>query len=155
MFARDRVVEEVALLQHEADLPPERPVVERAQLEAVEPDRPLGRLHQAGEQLDQRRLARAAAPDDRDRLARLDRERDAPPGSAATPGRRSGSRRSRSSTRARERRHRPQLRAVAALLRLVVEHVVEPAEQDLRELELVPEREQHQHAARSRARSAR
>ena len=62
----DRLVEEVVLLEHERRLPAQRPVVERAQIDAVVEDRALGRLQQPGEQLDQRRLARAAAADDRD-----------------------------------------------------------------------------------------
>ena len=46
---RDRVVEQVVLLEHEADLPAQRPVVERAHVVAVEGDRALGRLEQPGE----------------------------------------------------------------------------------------------------------
>ena len=68
--ARDRVVEQVAVLKHEADLPAQRAVVERAQVDAVVVDRPLGRLEQPREALDQRRLAGAAAPDDRDASVR-------------------------------------------------------------------------------------
>src|SRR5207253_749188 len=70
--AGDRLVEEVVLLQHEADLPAERAIVERAHVVAVVGDRAFGRLEESGEQLDQRRLARATTADDRDRLTWLD-----------------------------------------------------------------------------------
>src|SRR5207248_2250348 len=110
-------------------------------IEAVEEDRALGRLDQAGEQLDQRRLARAAAADDRDRLARIDGEGEvledrrrvrsavAEPDAAQLDA-------------ARERPYGAKSGAIGSLLRLLVEDVVEPPEQDVRVLELVPEREQ-------------
>ena len=139
----DRGVEEIALLEHEADLAPQRPVVERVQLELVVDDRAVGRLHQPREQLDQRRLAGAAAADDRDRLAGLDLEVEplqdrrrlrAAVAEADVP----------QLDGAGERRHGAEPRVVGALLGLVLEHVVEAAEEDLRELELVPEHEQEQ-----------
>ena len=57
-------------------MPAERPVVERPHLEAVEADRAFRRLHEPGEQLDERRLAGPAAADDRDGFTWLDREVD-------------------------------------------------------------------------------
>ena len=57
--AGDGVVEEVVLLQHEADLPAEVAVVERLEVDAVVEDGALGRLEQPGQALDQRGLARS------------------------------------------------------------------------------------------------
>ena len=80
MLRGDRVVEEVVLLEDDPDLPPQLAVVERLHVDAVEEDRPLGRLEQPGQALDERRLAAAAPADDGDRAPGRDLERDAAAG---------------------------------------------------------------------------
>ena len=74
--ARDRVVEEITVLEHVADLAPQVLVAERAHVGAVVADHARGRLEQPREAADERRLARPAAPDDGHHRARLDAERD-------------------------------------------------------------------------------
>ena len=100
-------------------------VVERREVHAVEEDRALGGLEEARDELDERRLAAAAAADERDGLARRDLERDRPRGWRASPGRRSGS--PRRAARCGPRGSAPgrsRDRSVA-LLRLLLEDVVQ------------------------------
>ena len=79
-LALDRPLEQlvVGVLEHEPDGRGElgdRPA--RRSTSPAEQDRALGRAEQAVEVLHERRLARAVLAEDRDRLARLDRQRDA------------------------------------------------------------------------------
>ena len=76
MLRGDRVVEEVVLLEDEPDLPPQVAVVERLHVDAVVEDRPLRRLEQADQALDERRLPGSAAAHDRHGLAGRGFERD-------------------------------------------------------------------------------
>ena len=62
----NRVVEEVALLEHEADVAPRAPIVDGPQVGTVELDRALCGLEQPGDELDERRLPRSGATDERD-----------------------------------------------------------------------------------------
>ena len=97
MFSRTRAREEEALLRHDPELPAQRRHGDVAQVVPVDRDAPAGRVVEAGEQLDDRRLARAGVA----RRARpsgpaSDRERDAVQHlRAALARRRSGRRRTR------------------------------------------------------------
>ena len=67
-------------LEDKADMPGARRgaavLVQRRELDAIEPDRALARLVEAGEQRDQRGLAGAGGPDHGDGLAGRDLEAD-------------------------------------------------------------------------------
>ena len=78
----------MALLRHEDDAPPQ--LVERrlAQVDAAERDAALAGVVGAHEQLRERRLAGAGRADERQVLARLDRERDVGDGGCARRRRR-------------------------------------------------------------------
>ena len=91
MLRAMRVVEEMVLLQDEADLPAQIAIVERLEIDAVVENGALRRLEQPGQALDQRGLSRAAAADDGDHLPRRHVEGDPLEDRRATPGRRSGS----------------------------------------------------------------
>ena len=58
----NRVVEEVALLEHEADVAPRASIVDGPQIDTVQLDRALGGLEQSGDELDERRLPRPEQP---------------------------------------------------------------------------------------------
>ena len=72
----DGVVEEEPLLRHQHDAAAQRRLGDPAYVDAVEQDRALDRVHQPGEQLGDRRLARAGLADDRDPAAGVDVEVD-------------------------------------------------------------------------------
>ena len=74
--ALDRLRKEQALLRHHADLAPELSEVELRDRHTVHEDRPLLRVEEAREQVQQRALARPDRPDDAERLPRRERERD-------------------------------------------------------------------------------
>ena len=73
----DGVVEEHDVLAHERELAPQRGDVPRRERLAVEQQRAGGRLDEARQQVDERRLARARRADERDRLAGAQLEVDA------------------------------------------------------------------------------
>ena len=73
----DRVVEEHGLLRHDADLRAQRRQRHVADVHAVDENRPARDVVEPRQQVDQRRLAGAAAADDGDHLAGLDVERHA------------------------------------------------------------------------------
>ena len=66
--ARDGVVEQHRLLRHDADLRAQRRERHVADVDAVDEDGPAGHVVEPRNQVDQRRLSRAAQPDDRDHL---------------------------------------------------------------------------------------
>ena len=68
--AFDRVVEEVILLEHEADLLAQVAMIERAQVDAVVKDCALAGIKETRQTLRQRGLARSTASYDGDGLAR-------------------------------------------------------------------------------------
>ena len=72
--ARDGVVKQHRLLGDDADLRAQRRQRDVADVHAVDPDRAAGDVVEARDQIDQRRLARAAAAHNRDHLAGLRRE---------------------------------------------------------------------------------
>ncbi len=74
---RDRVVEEHGVLRDQADVAAQRPQRHVADVEVVDEDGPVGHVVEARQQVDERRLARAAEADDGDDLAGIDPERDA------------------------------------------------------------------------------
>ena len=116
-----------------------------------------------GEALDQRRFAGARAADERDRRPRRRRRARSSTGSARS-GARVGEPDAAQLDAALQPLDRPQVRLVVALLGLVVEDVLQPAEQDGRELHLVPRAraaadqrragQQHQRVERAPARRA-
>src|SRR5206468_1234707 len=73
---RDRAAEEERLLRDEADLPAQRVYLQLPQIRAVEGDRAFRRIVKPHQQVDERRLPRAAVADESDQLARLDRQVD-------------------------------------------------------------------------------
>ena len=73
----DRVVEEHRLLRDDADLRAQRRQRHVAHVAAVDQDRAAGDVVEPRHQIDQRRLAGAAAADDRQHLPGADRERHA------------------------------------------------------------------------------
>jgi len=119
----------VVLLQDEPHLPAQVPVVERLQVHAVVEDGALAGLEQPGQALDQRRLAGAAAPDDRHGLARGHLEAD-PFQDAGRLGAAVVERETPQLHLSFERLDRLQARVVGPLLWLVLEHVVQAVEQD-------------------------
>ena len=74
---QDGVVEEVALLGHEADGGGQRGLADAAHVDPVDLDRPAGDVVEARDQVADRGLARAARPDQRDEMARFGSEADA------------------------------------------------------------------------------
>ena len=68
----DRAIEQERVLQHRAHLPPQAGLGHRPQIEAVHAQAARSRIVEAGEQLDQRRLARAGLAHQRHRLAGAD-----------------------------------------------------------------------------------
>ena len=70
----DRVGEEERVLEHHADVVAQRVEVDVANVDAVDRDAPGVHVVEAREHERDRRLARARAADERDRLARRDRE---------------------------------------------------------------------------------
>ena len=75
--ARDGAAEQERLLRDEADLAPEVVAVHVADVDAVDEHRAAGHVVEAGDEVDERRLAAARAADDRRGLARRGRERHA------------------------------------------------------------------------------
>ncbi|MCG3159075.1 MAG: hypothetical protein JMDDDDMK_00051 [Acidobacteria bacterium] len=75
--ARDGVVEEIIVLQHESDLAAQVAVIERFEIKPVKQNRAIGRFEQSSQAFDQSCLARTAAPDDGDQFARRHVERHA------------------------------------------------------------------------------
>ncbi len=73
----DRAEEQERLLQHEPDVAPVFGHRQRADVDAVDADRPLGHVVEAADQVHQRALARAAVADQADHLARRDLQVDA------------------------------------------------------------------------------
>ena len=71
----DRVVEQHRLLRHERDLLAQRPQRHVADVDAVDEDRALRDVVEPRNQIDERRLARAAQADERDDLPGPHRER--------------------------------------------------------------------------------
>ena len=69
----DRGGEQEALLRHDAELAAQRAHLHVAQVVAVDADRALAGVVEARQQLDERRLARARVPDERDGLPGGDR----------------------------------------------------------------------------------
>jgi hypothetical protein len=69
-------VEEVCLLGHDADRLAEARQRDLADVDAVDLDRPLVDVIEAGQQVGRRRLSRARGPNERHQLARLDLEVD-------------------------------------------------------------------------------
>ena len=69
--------EQEGLLEDHADLPAQVAGVDLADVQAVDQDSPLVHVVEAGQEVDDRRLARAALAHDADPLARLDPETDA------------------------------------------------------------------------------
>ncbi|MBV6467016.1 MAG: hypothetical protein PGMFKBFP_02348 [Anaerolineales bacterium] len=67
----DRVREQQRGLKHDPDLPAERSQVEGAHVAAVNQQRALGHVVEAGDEIHERGLARASLPDQRDELIRL------------------------------------------------------------------------------------
>ena len=77
MLARDRVGEEERVLEHDADVCGAATAsVHVAHVDAVDRDAPVVHVVEARQQQADRRLARTRAADERDRLARRDRERE-------------------------------------------------------------------------------
>ena len=74
---RDRVVEEDGVLRDHPDLGAERPQGHVADIDTVDQDGARRDVEEAGNEIDERRLARSAGADDRDHLAGLHRERHA------------------------------------------------------------------------------
>ncbi len=72
-----RVAKEETVLQHHADLPAQRVELNVAHVDAVDRHLAAGHVVEAGQQVDQRRLARARWPDDGDGLARCGHQVDA------------------------------------------------------------------------------
>ena len=72
----DRRVEQLRVLQHEPDLPAQRPDREVPDVDAVDGDRAGVRVVEARDQADERGLAAAARPDQPDELTGLDDEGD-------------------------------------------------------------------------------
>ena len=68
----DGVGEQERVLEHDADLAPQRVERHVAHVDAVDADRPRLHVVEAGEQQADRRLARAGRADEGDRLARGD-----------------------------------------------------------------------------------
>ena len=64
------------VLKDHSHLPAQLDRIEIAKVNSIEQDAPLGRVVQAQQQLDQRRLTRAVAPDQRDRFVRPELQRD-------------------------------------------------------------------------------
>ena len=72
----DRAVEEEDVLLDDSQQPAVALDLDFAQIDPVERDRARGRVVEPGDQVAERRLARSAAADQGDRLARLDLEVD-------------------------------------------------------------------------------
>src|SRR5439155_4209599 len=83
--ARHGVVEQQGILRHDPHHPPERSHVVVGQVVAVEEDSAFGWIVETRDEVHERRFARAARPDERDDLPRLDRERDVAEDLGAVP----------------------------------------------------------------------
>ena len=75
--ARDRAREQVRPLRDEPDRAPQHVGIEVVHVDPADEHRALGAVEQPQDQVDERRLARAGAADDRGRLTGRGRERDA------------------------------------------------------------------------------
>ena len=76
MLREHRVVEELRVLRDDPDLPAQAAKVGRADVHPVDQDRPVSPGRRTAARAQQRRLAAPVRADDRDRLARLDRQVD-------------------------------------------------------------------------------
>ena len=76
MLSRTVPGEQEPFLRHDAELPAERLLGHVAKVDAVDRDPPLERVVEAGEELRDRRLARARVPDEGDRRSGGDVEVD-------------------------------------------------------------------------------
>ena len=75
VLARRRA-EQHGVLRHEADQPPHVLGIGARDVDAVDEDAPFGRIVEPQQELERRALAGARRPDERDRLAGLDRQRE-------------------------------------------------------------------------------
>src|SRR4051794_15590168 len=75
-IAGNRLVKHVVLLQNHSDIPAHVAVVQRLQIDVIEKDCALGRLEQAGYELDQSCLAAPAATDQREHSTGREFKRD-------------------------------------------------------------------------------
>ncbi len=72
----DRELVATEVLENDADALPQRLDIPVLQIESVEQNAPLGRVVESGQQLDQRRLARAVLADQREALPGADLQAD-------------------------------------------------------------------------------